>query len=129
MIDLGVAVRPGAPTSPPPAAPVQSPAGPPGRPPARPESPAGGGGLTSAEAAAGLARWGPNEVETGRRYHLLRTALTFATNPLVLILLAASLVSGVLGEALNATLIALMVMLSVVLNFVQVFRSEQAAHR
>jgi P-type Mg2+ transporter len=53
----------------------------------------------------------------------------FPTNPLVLILLAASLVSGLLGEVLNATLIALMVVLSVGLNFVQVFRSEQAADK
>jgi Mg2+-importing ATPase len=105
-------------------------AGPTQQPVRAPTDPTGAGsGLTSAEAAAALARWGPNEVETGRRFHWLRTALAFAGNPLVLILLAASLISGLLGEALNATLIALMVVLSVVLNFAQVFRSEQAARR
>ena len=34
-----------------------------------------------------------------------------------------------LGETLNAAPIALMVVLSVVLDFVQVYRSEQAAHQ
>ena len=51
------------------------------------------------------------------------------TAALVLILLVASLVSGVLGEVLNAALIAAMVVLSVGLNFYQVFSSEQAARR
>jgi P-type Mg2+ transporter len=91
-------------------------------------APAGdSGGLSQAEAARRLAQFGPNEVETARRFHLLRTGLAFLSSPLVLILLAASLISGLLGEALNATLIALMVLLSVALDFVQVFRSEQAA--
>jgi P-type Mg2+ transporter len=87
------------------------------------------GGLTSAEAARRLGEVGPNEVATGDRFRLLRAGIAFSSNPLVIILLAASLVSGVLGEALNATLIALMVVLSVSLNFVQVFRSEQAARK
>lgn len=86
-------------------------------------------GLTFAEAQQRRQQFGPNEIETTRRFWAVRSALEFSTNPLVLILLAASLVSGVLGEALNATLIALMVVLSVVLNFVQVFRSEQAARK
>src|SRR5438067_6263294 len=41
--------------------------------------------------------------------------------------MVASLVSGALGETLNATLIASLVVLSVVLDFYQVFSSEQAA--
>jgi len=86
-------------------------------------------GLRSNEAKLRLARIGPNEIQTGERFRLVRAGIAFATNPLVLILLAASLVSGLLGEVLNSTLIALMVVLSVGLNFVQVFRSEQAAHR
>ena len=86
-------------------------------------------GLQSDEARLRLARFGPNEIQTGERFRLLRSGIAFSTNPLVLILLAASLVSGLLGEVLNAALIAVMVVLSVGLNFVQVFRSEQAAHR
>jgi magnesium-transporting ATPase (P-type) len=54
------------------------------------QEPPAGRGLTAAEAAGRLARWGPNEIETGRRYHVLRTVLAFSSNPLVLILLAAA---------------------------------------
>ena len=82
-----------------------------------------------AEAAARRATFGPNEVESGRRFEAARTLLRFLSSPLVLILLAASIVSGFLGEPLNAALIALMVMLSVVLDFVQVYRSERAAEK
>ena len=55
--------------------------------------------------------------------------LVFATNPLVVILLLASLVSGLLHDVANATIIALMVFLSVVLHVVQTYGSQQAAER
>ncbi|HEX8968673.1 MAG TPA: magnesium-translocating P-type ATPase [Chloroflexota bacterium] len=98
--------------------------------PTQPEtSPAHFRGLTTAEAVQRLAQFGPNEVVTAERYRVLRAVIAFATNPLILILLTASLISGLLGEAFNASLIAAMVVLSVVLDFVQVFRSEQAATR
>ncbi len=84
-------------------------------------------GLSSVEAARRLAEHGPNEVEAGPRFRLTRTFVGLIANPLVLILLAASLVSALLGEAVNATLISLMVLLSIALDFFQVYRSEQAA--
>jgi Mg2+-importing ATPase len=86
-------------------------------------------GLTATEAAHRLDQFGPNEVDTARRFGVLRSGLAFLLNPLVLILLAASLISGLLGEAVNAALIILMVLLSVALDFFQVFRSEQAASK
>jgi P-type Mg2+ transporter len=92
-------------------------------------APSGPLGLTTAEAAAQLGRWGPNEVETGKRFRLLREGLGLLGNPLVLILLAASVISGFLGEALDAAIIIVVVLLSVGLDFFQVFRSEQAANR
>jgi P-type Mg2+ transporter len=86
-------------------------------------------GLNSAEAARRLVEVGPNQLEAGGRFHVLRAGLAFSSNPLVVILLVASPISGLLGEALNAALIALMVVLSVALNFAQVFRSEQTARQ
>jgi Mg2+-importing ATPase len=50
-------------------------------------------------------------------------------NPLVLILLFASLVAAVLGERLNAAIIVAIVLLSAALNFAQVHRSQRAAER
>lgn len=84
-------------------------------------------GLSSDEAARRLAEFGPNEVDTGRRFWALRSLLGLLLNPLVLILLVASVMSGLLGEAVNAGLIALIVILSIALDFLQMFRSQQAA--
>lgn len=86
-------------------------------------------GLSSAEAAARLTRYGPTEVETGRRFRVLREGLGLLANPLVLILLVAAVVSGFLGEPLDAGIIIFIVLLSVGLDFFQGFRSDQAANR
>src|SRR5713226_3631742 len=54
-------------------------------------------GLTTAAAQQRRQQFGPNEIETAHRFWAVRSALEFSTNPLVLILLVASLISGVLG--------------------------------
>src|SRR5436853_5142991 len=84
-------------------------------------------GLTATEAARQLAEFGPNLIETGSRFRLLRTGLGLLANPLVVILLVASIVSGVVGETLSAAIIVSIVLLSVALDFFQSFRSEKAA--
>jgi P-type Mg2+ transporter len=90
---------------------------------------AGGEGLTVAEAARRLVQFGPNLVETGGHFRLLRTGLGLLANPLVVILLVASVVSGIVGETLSAAIIVTIVLLSVALDFFQSFHSEQAASR
>ena len=86
-------------------------------------------GLDSAEAARRLAQYGPNDPTPKKhRSHLVELLLQFA-NPLVAILLFASVVSAFVGELLNATIIIVIVSLSVAVNFVQTFRSQQAAER
>lgn len=100
----------------------------------RPESPTGppaGGlepppGLTSAEARRRLTVSGPNETAPARTAGMLRQILSWLANPLVLILLAASVLSAALGQTANALLIAGMVLLSVTLNFFQTYRSHRA---
>ena len=86
-------------------------------------------GLAAEDARQRLADVGPNEPARPRRGAVLRELLYFLANPLVVILLIASLVSAVLGEPVNASIIALMVILSVLLNFVQTYRSQRAAER
>jgi P-type Mg2+ transporter len=86
-------------------------------------------GLTTEEARRRFSKFGPNELTRGRRSgNVLQILLLFA-NPLVIILLIASFVSALLGEKLNATIIAVMVLLSAALNFIQTFRSQRAAER
>ena len=48
-------------------------------------------------------------------------------NPLVLILIVAAIISGILGDRLDAAIIVAIVVLSVGLDFFQVFRSDRAA--
>lgn len=86
-------------------------------------------GLDSAEAARRLAQYGPNDPAPKKhRSHVVELLLQFA-NPLVAILLFASIVSAFVGELVNATIIIVIVSLSVAVNFVQTFRSQQAADR
>ncbi len=84
-------------------------------------------GLSSAEAAARLRSWGPNELAPPRRFEALRELLRYLVNPLVLILLVASAASAALGQPVSAAIVALMLVLSVALNFTQAYRSQRAA--
>jgi P-type Mg2+ transporter len=86
-------------------------------------------GLSSAEAAARLATRGPNELAPPPRFEALRELLRYLANPLVLILLVASVVSAAFGQVASAVIVALMLILSVTLNFTQAYRSQQAARR
>ena len=86
-------------------------------------------GLTSAEAARRLGQFGPNDpAPEKQRSPLLDLALQFA-NPLVAILLFASIVSAFVGELINAAIIIFIVSLSVAVNFIQTYRSQHATDR
>src|SRR4029453_14571105 len=87
------------------------------------------GGLTSEEARRRLDAAGPNEPARAPRTAGLAQILLLLANPLVIILLIASAASAILGERVNASIIVLMVVLSVVLNFVQTYRSHRIAER
>jgi P-type Mg2+ transporter len=86
-------------------------------------------GLTSAEARARLKRYGPNEFRDRPERPLLIQFLRRFRNPLVLILIAASIVSALTGEMASFIIIIVMVLMSVVLDFVQEYHAGQAARR
>jgi Mg2+-importing ATPase len=85
-------------------------------------------GLTSTEAAERLATDGPNEPGSTHRSPLAQIAPLLG-NPLAVVLLAASALSAVLGEKVDAALIFGMVVASVAVNFVQTWRSQRAAEQ
>jgi Mg2+-importing ATPase len=85
--------------------------------------------LTTKEARRRLDAVGPNETARAPRTAGLVQILLLLTNPLVITLLIASAASAILGERVNASIIVLMVALSVVLNFVQTYRSHRVAER
>src|SRR6516165_8083612 len=86
-------------------------------------------GLSSSEAAERLDQYGPNEPAPPKPGAALMELLLLFLNPLVIILLVASLASMFLGDAPDAVIILIMVLLGVSINFVQTYRSQQAIKR
>jgi Ca2+-transporting ATPase len=84
------------------------------------------GGLENVEAARRLAAVGPNQLVESRRRGPARILLEQMTNVMVLLLLAAALVSGVVGELQDTVAILAIVVLNAVLGFIQDYRAERA---
>ena len=85
------------------------------------------GGLTSEEAAERLQNFGLNDPAPSRRRSGVVQLLALFLNPLVVILLVAAAASAFLGQEVEASIIAAIVLLSIVINFGQTFRSQRAA--
>jgi P-type Mg2+ transporter len=86
-------------------------------------------GLTGAEARRLLDEVGFNEPGRARRRNVVTQLLLLFANPLVVILLITSIVSAALGEPVSAGIIVTIVLVSVVINFAQSYRSERAVER
>lgn len=82
-------------------------------------------GLTSAEAAERLTAHGSNRLadDRGSALRLLGSQLR---NPLLLILVAAAAISAIVREWLDAAIVLIIVLSSVLLGFVQEFRASRA---
>ena len=83
-------------------------------------------GLTSEEAARRLASVGPNAV----RAHRARPWVVLGRqlkSPILILLFATAIVSAFLGDATNSVIIAVILVVSVGLGFVNEFRAERAA--
>jgi Mg2+-importing ATPase len=88
-----------------------------------------GKGLSSGEAAARLDRFGPNRIDDKTRPRLIVDLLKRFKNPLVLVLLLAAAIAGATGDVASFTIIATVVTLSVLLDFVQERRAQSAADK
>lgn len=86
-------------------------------------------GLSQAEAETRLERHGPNTTEQRKRRAPWLEFLARFGNPLVLVLLVASVVSAATGELTSSAIIAAIVLTSVTLDFVQEHRAGNAAER
>ncbi|MEA2709877.1 MAG: P-type Ca2+ transporter type [Phycisphaerales bacterium] len=83
-------------------------------------------GLTSSAATERLARFGRNELAQAPREPWWRRLARQFADLLIWILIAAAIISGALGEWLDAVAILAIVVLNGVLGFVQEGRAEQA---
>jgi Mg2+-importing ATPase len=83
-------------------------------------------GLTSAEAEERLKQFGPNDAAPARRHSALAELGLLFANPLVIILLIAAILSGFVGQLLDAGIIVGMVAIGIAVNFYQTYRSTIA---
>jgi Mg2+-importing ATPase len=86
-------------------------------------------GLTAREAQARLAKFGPNEPAQTQNLMGVVQVLRFFFNPLVVILLVASGAAALLGEKVDAAIIAVIVLVSGAINFVQTYHSQRAVEK
>ncbi len=83
-------------------------------------------GLSNDEAARRLAQHGPNELQDRGSKSPWRILWEQFTSTMVLILIAAAVVSALLGKPLETAAISAIVVLFALLGFVQEYRAEQA---
>src|SRR5260370_7493984 len=86
-------------------------------------------GLRGEEARKRLDKYGPNDTTGTKRESGLVQFLRLFLNPLILILLLASLISAILGDPVDASIIFIIVLSSNILNFVQTYRSQKAVEK
>jgi len=83
-------------------------------------------GLADEDARRRLERFGPNELTEKERKPLWRMFLDQFKDFMILVLIAAAVVAGVIGEISDTIAIAVIVVLNGVLGFVQEYRAEKA---
>jgi Mg2+-importing ATPase len=86
-------------------------------------------GLSSTQAYEGLVQFGPNRISDSHTIKAWKKYLLHFQNPLVLILIAASILSIAVGELANFIIILCIVLISVTLDFVQEYRANAAAEK
>jgi magnesium-transporting ATPase (P-type) len=82
-------------------------------------------GLSAEEAARRLAATGPNQLRAARPRPRWLTFLAQLTN-LIVVLLAAAVVTAILGDLNDTVVILAVVVLNAIISFVQEYRAEQA---
>lgn len=82
-------------------------------------------GLTSAKAAELLEKYGPNSLAAEKKAKPLKIFAGQFKDVMVMILLAASVISAAIGEFYDALTIITIVMLNAVLGFIQEYRTEK----
>ena len=83
-------------------------------------------GLSLADAARRLARLGPNALQEKRERSPWRMLLDQFTDFMIVVLIAAAIISGIVGDVGDTIAIIVIVILNAVIGFVQEYRAERA---
>lgn len=83
-------------------------------------------GLSADLAASKLAEHGPNELQESKKKSVLGILISQFKDVMILILLAAAVISGFIGDLTDTIVILVIVVLNAVIGFIQEYRAEKA---
>ncbi|MDP1682217.1 MAG: HAD-IC family P-type ATPase, partial [Burkholderiales bacterium] len=83
-------------------------------------------GLAPDEVAQSLAQYGPNEIIEQRRRSPLAMLVSQFTDFMILVLIAAAIVAGIVGEPQDSIAIVVILVLNAMIGFIQEYRAERA---
>lgn len=83
-------------------------------------------GLSSPEAKKRLEEYGPNELKEKKKKTAFMMLLDQFRDFMILVLIAAAVISGIIGEPSDTIAIAVIVVLNAVIGFIQEYRAEKA---
>ncbi|GBD95334.1 MAG TPA: cation-translocating P-type ATPase [Nitrospirae bacterium] len=83
-------------------------------------------GLSSEEVAERLLEYGPNELKEVKKKTLFMMFLDQFKDFMIMVLIAAAVVSGIIGELVDTIAIVVIVILNAIIGFVQEYRAEKA---
>ena len=83
-------------------------------------------GLTNESAEEKLTEWGYNQLEEGKKKSIAGIFLAQFKDVMILILLAAAVISGIIGDLSDTIVILIIVLLNAIIGFLQEYRAEKA---
>lgn len=83
-------------------------------------------GLRTEQANERLAQHGPNELETKKKIPLWRVFLRQFSDFMILVLMAAALIAGIVGDLVDTIVILAIILANAIVGFVQEYRAEKA---
>lgn len=83
-------------------------------------------GLTGVEAGERLLKYGRNELSEGKKKNIFQKTWDQVNDPMILVLIGAAVVSGFMGESVDAAIILIVVVLNTVIGLIQEIKAEAA---
>ena len=83
-------------------------------------------GLSAGEANTRLAKYGPNSIREQKQRSVFRTLLEQFSDFMIMVLIAAAIVSGIIGDIADTISIIVIVVLNAAIGFVQEYRAQRA---
>ena len=83
-------------------------------------------GLSSKTAEEKLQQFGPNELQEGKKKTIAGILLAQFKDVMILILLAAAIIAGIIGDLTDTIVILIIVLLNAVIGFIQEYRAEKS---